>query len=491
MIKIEGKQIAIFTILITFFFKLYLIVFQIGNKDWEPDSYQHFLELKTVYSNFPHNLDIGIHVWSKPLYSYILGIPVKLFDLDNFLGIQIINLLIFSFIAFLVYKIAKQIYKNESVGLFALIATLFSFLLFKSSITALTEPIFTLTLVLGFYFIIKEKFSLASIFFGLSVLGRIEGLFFVGIYNLWLIYKFGILSYLKHSSQPEAGPPLAGVLKVLTNKFVKYLIVCWILTLLPVLIWNFIGFLDTGRLFFIFDNGYPTVAGQYGYGSWLDFPKRLLLQEPLIMVLFVASFFIFIKRFRKLEYMKELLMAFILFSGFTFTQMYFWVIGQFGSAGLMRYLISVMPFAIIFSCLCIDFALQRIKNKNFHSFAILSFITILILTLAAHFLALGPLSSKWITFEPEFKEAGEYIKENYNEDIYLYTDRPEVIYYSDRDLQMSTIFYKFQYDNGAPGVYVWTESWGESITGITREDVLQNREVIENIEDKVLIFEIE
>ncbi len=498
MNKLKTNQIVFLILISTFLIKLIILLKFVGDKDWEPDSYMHFLQLRTVYFDFPNHLNLGLEVWAKPLFTYVLALPIAIFNLKDLLWVQIMNLGIFTFSSYLIYKICKTIYKNEAISILGMCLSLFSFLLFKSSITALTEPIFTLCLVWAFYYVVKEKYNLAALLFGLSVLGRIEGLFFVGVFNLWLVYKlFNVIQ----SPSASSGQALSRD-TLLSNfmprrarhdtriLFVLHIFTAWIISIVPVFIWNFLGYLDTGKLLFIFEKGYPTDPGYYGYGSWFDFPKRLALQEPLILLAFIISFFIFVKTYSKLKYNKELLLAFILASGFTFTQMWFWVIGQFGSAGLMRYLISVMPFYIVFSLLVVWWLGNKKVISSYRLLFIVIFIQVAII--AAHFIGIKPLSQKWIYFEDELRQAGVYIQDNVSEDTYVASIRPEVIYYSKRDgdLNLAAQNYRDRIFQRKKGVYVWSTDWGSAFS-LTLEDMQSNAKLLKSFNDFVYVFEIE
>lgn len=150
--EVNENKIALLLLLLMFLIKL-IFILSLNNTDWEPDSYMHFLELNTIYKDFPNNLSLGLGVWTKPLYAYLFGIPVTILNTNSFLIVQVINLIIFSLISYFVYKLVLKFVNNRLIGLLSIILSTLSLTLFKSSTSSLTEPIFTLTLVLGFYFL--------------------------------------------------------------------------------------------------------------------------------------------------------------------------------------------------------------------------------------------------------------------------------------------------------------------------------------------------
>lgn len=480
-----------------------ILVFLIKDRGWEPDSYMHFIELRTVYSNIPDNLDIGISVWAKPLYTYLLGLPVALFSFDTLIPVQLMNILIFSITFYLVYLIANVIFENNRYALLSLGLSLFSYNLFKSSITALTEPIFTLCIVFGFYLVLKKKYILAGLLFGISILGRIEGLYFLGTYNLWLVYKFELVQLLLKRFKSRK---LEEIIEI-KSKVISLLKV-WVISVIPVLVWNILGFIHTGRLIYIFDKGYPTEAGQYGFGTILHFPRKLLIEETVIFFLFILGslvlFYSYIYSYRKISiesrvsslytYRSELILAWILAAGFTATQMYFWVIGQFGSAGLSRYLVSVLPFYIFICTLGVKAMVNRLKlntNINYEYFIISGIILAHLFMLIANFSGIKPLSRKWIVVDQDVIDAGKYIGKNYSDTgIEVNSTRPEVIYYAKRDTDWNEEAQNFSSElrNREPGIYVWDEEWKEAFK-LSKADLDANAELVKQF-DSMYIYEI-
>lgn len=471
------KKINKLTMLLATLFIIKLIaIISFDNTGWEPDSYQHFNETATVFKDFPNNLVIGIGVWAKPLYTYPMGLIATIFGTGSLFALQIVNLIIFTLISYLVYKISLKLFKDEKVALTQVALVGLSLILFTSSITALTEPIFTLVLVLGFHFTIENKYRLAGLFYALSVLGRIEGLFFVGIFNLWLLWK------------------LRNEIK---SKWVEILTV-WVITIIPTLIWNLLGYIDTGRIFYIFDNGYPTDSEDiYGTGSWLYYFTRMLTQEGIVSLLLVLSIFVLVKKYRTYKYRKEIVLAATFAIGFFATQVITWRFGLFGSAGLMRYFISILPFMIIVSGIGLDDLTQYLpkvrRGEIGMSTLFLSLIILLQITITTvHFVGIGPIESKWIGIEhAEFREAGKWIAKNISNDEYLNTGRPEIIYYAHRDLRSATIFPSSDLSSNEPGYHAWTLSWGEAVTNIMLDELEANGELIQTFGDEVYLFKID
>jgi hypothetical protein len=459
LLKNKTKTILILLVLIALFKVFFVLSF--NDSDYEPDSFMHFLQLRTIFQDIPKFIPVGIEVWAKPLYSYPLSLLVMLFNIQYIIAINLVNILIFFIIGFLVYKIIDRLFDNIYLDILAVILVSFTLTAFKSSTSALTEPIFTLCLVAGYYFVMEKKYILSSLFFGLSILGRIEGLFFIGIYLLWL--------------------------SVILFKDKKELIKHYFIALLPAFIWNFLGILYTGRLIYLFDRGYPTTPGIYGFGGWSHFPKSLLIQDTVVILLYLVGSFVLFKFLKKLNNYKELLLAWFITTGFTLSQIILWKLGQFGSAGLMRYLVSCMPFFVVIAILGFKYLKDNFRDykKLFYIGATLGVIGITLI----HTLGIIPNRRDYPIHEDTLIKTGEWVKLN-RPNSKLAVHRPEVIYYARRDLRTVSIDYIGDLDNHRKGIYIWTIDWGEVFTGYNLEEMKQKATLVQEFDNWAYIFEI-
>ena len=99
---LKNKRNILIAVLLSIFIIKVLTIISFNNTDWEPDSYMHFLQAKTVWLNFPSNLPIGLSVWAKPLFIYPMGLIINLLNQNTFFVVQLINTLIFLLISYLV-----------------------------------------------------------------------------------------------------------------------------------------------------------------------------------------------------------------------------------------------------------------------------------------------------------------------------------------------------------------------------------------------------
>lgn len=472
-----------------FVLKVFVILAGVGDRGWEPDSYAHFNELATVYADFPNNLEIGLGVWAKPLYTYLFGLPVALLGGVAGLGglwmVQVLNVAIFALISFLLFRIIKRVTESESLGIIAVLLLSLDFISLRASLSALTEPIFTLFLVSGVYLVLKQRYGWAGLVLGLAVLGRIEGLFFLGVFNLWLVWN----NWQKLAEMKEP--------RLKLNKLSEILGV-WVIGILPVFVWNFIGFLGTGKVLYIFQQGYPVSEQVYGTGGWFDLLATLGLHTTAIFGGFVVASIFLILKFRKIsgeKFGKEIYLMWAMAAGFVLTQVITWRFGLFGSAGLARYFISVVPFLIIclFFIECLEVHSLRWR-KQFKMLVNASLVALTGLVTIVHFLGLGPIDSKWLSGESMvYQTAGEWLKDNVKEGDFLASDRPEVVYYAGRNLENSKTLAASDFRQGKTGYYVWSESWGEIVGNLELSELEENANLVFSVggtDEKVSIFEL-
>lgn len=455
--KLKWPALLAFSMLGVVLIKLWILLKLQGG--WEPDEYMHLLQLKTIYTNFPQNLELGLTTWAKPLYSYLLGLVVHLFPSQDLLMLRLTNVLIFAAISYFVYLSVKKLINNKLIAWWAMMFTLVSFNLWRSSLSGLTEGIFTLLIVSSFYLLLSKKYLLAMLLVGLSVLGRIEGLFFV---LAWLIYIFATVK-----------PKLQNLSLLVVIGF------------LPTVIWNLIGAITTGRILYLLGEGYFTVSqGAYGFGSVTHFAFGLLSQEAILMVLFGLSLLVIFKNRTKLES----IFAPIVFMSFVLIQTMLWVFSILGSAGLPRYLVCVLPFAIIGASYFWQSYLQGVNKKVASA--------ILVVCLAAQFLFTYGTFSRGGNFQglenrsvqiAAFVKAGDWIEQNLAKE-YLYSDRPEVIYYAGYDLNNADINLRAGWESGQKGIYVWSKSWGEIVYGLKQSDFASYKQVA-NFDEEIIIFQ--
>ncbi len=448
----KGPALVVLSLVLIIVVKLVFII-SLGDKGWEPDSYMHFLQLETIWQNFPNNLVLGLSVWAKPLYAYLYSLIITIFNVDKLWILQVVNVYVVAASSVIVSLIVRKLKFSEWTSLLALVLTNLSFTLFRSSVTVLTEPIFTLFLISSFYLLQTKRYLWSIILVGISVLGRIEGLWFVA---LWLI-----IMYFE---------------KIEWRKILGY----GLLMILPAFIWNYLGFLQTGEFFFLLNRGYPTEAGAYGFGSIFYYPRAFIEMEPIWILLLLLSLVVIWESRRSAS--KWLYYIALIFFSFIGVQMILWLRGAFGTAGLLRYFVSIIPFGIILAVYFIDVLIDKFRFKEISTIFIVLIICGTQLVFSLNIFHKGGYSYNLLNY-PEvaesFKKAGEFIDLLPSDDL-IFSLRPSFAYYSERNLNQINVDindFKRNFDAGVTGVYLWEEDWSELIN-LSRVELLSKGEIL-------------
>lgn len=456
-----SKNLILISICLTILISKILLIKSFGGLGWEPDEYMHFLETRTIYTNFPSNLGMGINVWTKPLYAYTYGLFVQIFNIKEMWPMEIVSAMLILIISILVYKILRKLDVRISFALLGLILTNFTFILFRSSLSALTEPIFTMFIVSAFYLLLKKRFYLSSLLIGIAVLGRIEGALFI---LLWIGYYI----YIRIEKR-----------NLLLNIIIMFV---------PVAIWNFLGFLQTGRLFYLISNGYPTARGVYGHGNPIYYSEGFLRIEPLLSIIFILSvplIYSFIK-----DKLKEQTFVASIFIVTFIVQNVLWIFGLFGTAGLMRYFIAIMPFMIMQDVYFLNIAADKLFSTKIQGYSLILICIVVQALITGSLFFRGGYSFSQLNhpkIEPELREAGVWLRQNISQDKLIFSDRPEVIYFAGRDLNKSNINLRQEWDHKSKGIYVYSTEWGEKVHNLKLND-FNGFNLLYKVEGKIYIF---
>lgn len=462
-----GRIFLIFLVL-QLLFKLILIS-TFHDRDFEPDSYLHFLQIRTVAENFSQFWWMGLDVWAKPLYLYPLALLVKTTGINQILLVQIANIVLSTATIYTTFLISQKLF-NEKVALISSILLTVSLLFFKSSVSALTESLFSLVLILALYQTSLKKYRLASLLFGLCLLARIEGAFFLAVYLAWLFF----------------------VVRTSKNwqKIVQLFLPNLLITLLPLLIWIAIGYWHFQNFSFI-AGGYVTATKVYGHGHILAYPYKFLTQEPIITILFsISTLLLILKAWRKIrsERFDFLILIFLLTSGFIFLQMLFWSSGRFGSAGLMRYFVSIMPLMGIFSGLTIDRLYSLLPHKNSQLNYVMFTLVVISLCLTCLYFTNRFGKNNWLYDVAPYQKSADWLKQNVKTSQRVYYDRPEVIYYAGRDLTNSRVNTQDMFQRSG-AIVVFSQSWSENDFGI-KQSQLQSLALLLKDFNEIKIYQI-
>lgn len=375
----------------------FFFIWYFGDVDFEPDSYAHFLYAVSSFTHLPGSLNFSVGVWQKPLYTLATGFIIWITGIKLLWIIKVFNTIIWGIISFLTYLIARRLQLSEKAGLVAAFLVGFSFLGFRSSISVLTEPLFTLMIVAALLALFNKRYTISCVLVSLSVLTRSEGLLLVGgwVLVLWLVDRRRNVSDL------------------VALVFFPF---CW----------NIWGYSITKDITFIFTSGY-SLGSIYGQGGWLYYFVGLLQYEPLIFPLALLGLALSLrnKRYTALHILVVIFFAFNIIA---------WRFGKFSTAGLLRYFVPVIPWLAIYAAGAVESTglLLSVNRQVKYAFQFLlivqSIFTISVLNshTEGYHLYNTPFIGKAIV------EAGEWIKAHPVAQQ-LYISHPAILYYAGRD----------------------------------------------------------
>ncbi|MES2139471.1 MAG: hypothetical protein V4511_07160 [Bacteroidota bacterium] len=311
-----------------YFFIIVLIAINTSGTSDSGDSITHFLFSKYAFQH-PENF---LNHWAKPLF-VLLSAP---FSQSGFMGIKLFNCIVAAFTAWFSYKIAKKInYKNAWL---AAVFLCFTPGYFIHIFSGLTEPLFSLIIALGVYWLLNNKLLLAVCAISFLPFVRSEGLIIIGVFAFYLLiskqYKYlpGLLfGHLFYS--------IAGVF--------YYQDLFWVFTKIP----------------------YINSSGKYGSGNLSHFIIQFnyILGIPLYILfglgLVKKSIDLFTNKKTDVSSLTmsraETVLIYGLFFAFFIAHTLFWYLGIFESMGLKRVLVGVVPLAAIIALNGFNFIKKR------------------------------------------------------------------------------------------------------------------------------------
>jgi hypothetical protein len=457
-------NIIIILFAISFLTRIFFI-FKYREIDYEADSYMHFLGSQAwIHSPFK-NFDYLINWWYKPLFTFISGIVLKI-TIEDIIVIKLLNTIIWIGVLYLIYLIAKEHKLSKEIVFFSIFFTSFSFLAFRSSISSLTEPLFTLLIIAAYYFLLRGQFILSSLLISASFLCRMEGIIFMIIWGI----------------------------NFLIDKKYKFLI---ILPVFP-LFWDILGFLRTGDVLYVIYDKHPLMLTSiYGRGDLFYYIIALFKYETIIFLFFVISLFLYRSRF---IFIKMCILSLLVFN------IIIWKYGLLGSAGLMRYLLPIIPFMSLLGSASF---VESTKSKKYISSVNLKFILYFIIVLCQIIFTMtliggnswgyGEFESPYVVNE-EIINASIFIK-SLDLNKTLIAEDPAIIYFSGRILGISAAQW-FDYISGAQlfspfsnesnTFYLAYDDWNRNDIAYKELDYYlknSNFKLLKNFSSSVYVFE--
>lgn len=308
--KKENFYIQISLAILLVFFMLIAILTN-GTFDYG-DSVMHYLYSRYAFK-YP---EFFLHHWGKPVF-ILLSAPLAQL---GFAGIKIFNCLIGILTAWFVYLTSRRLEIKLSY-----VSIIFLFLApkyFLALYSGLTEPLFGFFLILSIYLFLKEKFILSLVVVSFMPFVRSEGLLIMIVFFIFLIItkRFRFIPFL-----------IAGHVAYAIVGYFYYHDFLWVINKIPY-----------GK------------SMNYGSGELLHFVEHLpyVLGTPLLVFFVLGLIYIllavFITKIRNNKlFLEEFFLVYGCFMAYFVAHTIFWWKGTFGSFGLDRVLVAIVPLAAI------------------------------------------------------------------------------------------------------------------------------------------------
>lgn len=318
-------------------------VFYFFDLDWEHDGYNHVLFAKSVYAQLPESLWYANSVWAKPLYTIFFASLYQIVPTawPALVVTQATNALLWTAAAWLTLLVAKDIFRHRQTLLLLAVLCAFTFVAFRASVTANTEPSGALTFALGLFFWHRRRMMAASLFFGLVILARTDAVFCVVVFALAAIIEPAL----------DRRPNWLGIALLRGAVFA-----------LPTLLWDVVGFLQTGSPLFLLTHGYPSERGVVGFGHVWDYVVSFLVFDTVLFVAFFAGAALVLMRPRQASPL--LLVSTIMGLVYFIAMTAIWTFGAFGSAGYVRYFVFAYPIYILVAGVALDRLFSYTANRG-------------------------------------------------------------------------------------------------------------------------------
>jgi hypothetical protein len=429
------------------------------NQDWEPDGYKHVMMSKATFAALPGSLWYAVDVWAKPAYTLFYAVLYRVLPTSwpAIVITQVANSVMWTAASVLVLSLARSLFQNRYTLIVIAAFSAFAYVSFRASVSANTEPFGALVFAAGMLLLSKRYTTAAMFAFGSEILIRMDAVFCVSVFPLWVVARV----LLERD---------AGLADRLWRSF-RY----GAAFALPLFVWNLAGFWHTGSPLFVLTNGYPTTAGIYGFGNVTYYAREFIHFDPLLFLSFLAGSILIVVRRQS-----ELLMVFAVAALFYLVVMaVFWIMGAFGSAGLLRYFVFQYPLWLVIAGVAIEAVLTVLQRHARGWTGPIVAVVCLLSVAQLHWLVREP---RWynnvLTRVPDNQARNLPALVASLGPLPLYTDRPDILYYLGRDQfygdshPIATVRQKEQ-----SGLFIFTQGWTEQYSGLTEKDFAGLREV--------------
>jgi hypothetical protein len=417
--------------------------------DWEPDGYQHVIFAQSVFVDMPVSLRLGINVWAKPLYTFVVGLydAVLPAALPRIPATQLLNTAFWLAAMGLVLAIVRANHRHWATPIAVAVAGAFSYVFFRDSVTANTEPMGAAVMALGLWLWQRDRRQWALLAFGLLGLVRLDALVVGAVFC--------------------ASEMLRTVREGVPRSFRRAIVgVCAFV--MPFALWNVAGYLDTGSRLYVLTHGYSSVRGNFGYGRPLHFVSEFLIFDPVLFAFGCAGAALLASGRRPID---RVLVPVAVASALHFVILSaMWVYG-IASAGLLRYFVFAYPGYLLLAARSFDATFQYVERRT----------RSLVPVGLALLVMLGVAQLHWLVRRPQWRHGlvtalvPNTLRRlprivHLNQTAVLYADRPEVKYYLHRTVPPGVGLLDRVRDRSARGIFVFVEGWSDFYSGVKKED---------------------
>lgn len=233
MMKLRDKKV--FTIILI---SIAALLFRICMFNYESGDYSMFLSkwCEHLESNGGFNGILTVDADYNAVYLYFLAlftyIPIK-----YLYSIKILSIIFDFIMAFAAYLLAEELMKNYekkdkySLAVYALVLFLPTVMI-NSSYWAQCDSIYVSFLLFSIYFLIKKKYNLTFILYGISLTFKLQAIFFLPVFGIiylknreFSIFKFVwllVANFVLYIPAMIIGKPLSGIIDAYTTQVGKY-----------------------------------------------------------------------------------------------------------------------------------------------------------------------------------------------------------------------------------------------------------------------------
>jgi hypothetical protein len=288
-----------------------------------------------------------IDFWGRPAFTLLHAVPAHF----GYIYCRLLSVLLSVIAALMTFGLARRLKLERAAWVVALVFVQPAF--FELSYATLTETVGAVILVGALWLWAAQRYSWAGFVFSLLPLARAEGFFILLLVGCWYLWKMWGAS--RQQPAHSVWPWLYRAALLATGT----------------LVWNLIGAMATGNVWWLLDaNSYAGAdAGYYGFGRWYHF----LLTMPLYLgAVLIPPFVLGLWRaFRATlwhesgtqEHRKIRFLA-VLWVYFFVLQTVLWTFGLFKSAGYYRFFVTVAPVMAIVSLIGLNATAEWLKRRS-------------------------------------------------------------------------------------------------------------------------------